>query len=440
MKSTSTPWHFQRLIIYILAAILPPVMIGILSALLTLSKVMIHRDPPPVAEPLSFAAPTPGTDKKTALVLISNTGVQATELLTSVKYLTESGLFNVYVVAPEKELSPTTSEVSVFPHMTLEEAPRADVVLIPSLLDADHAKIFAWLKERESQLSRILALGEGVGVLAGAGFLEGQTAAAHFVSADDLRSRYPGIRFETEYQWIRTGKFLTSPGLLATPATIVQLVRELGAKPESLEQEKLGPSRYEEYSIGVEGYLQLFFEAAYDWSSTLIGVELHHEIDEALLSALLEIFPRSFAARSFTFNENRSPIVSKNGVILVPTYGQTATERPDFWVLPADSRIEGEESIPVLKIDAAMAERPFSELLHLLAAESDPGLARVVGKLMLISEERLGVPIETLRPSFQFWLSALIKILFLSAAGIAIAALFDFRYFRRAASQTPQAS
>lgn len=110
----------------------------------------------------------------------------------------------------------------------LEALGTADLVIVPAcvmdgyepppaLLDA--------LRAAHARGARIASLCSGAFVLAAAGLLEGREVATHWMYADELRRRHPGIRVNDHALYIDDGAILTSAGTAAALDLCLHLVR-----------------------------------------------------------------------------------------------------------------------------------------------------------------------------------------------------------------------
>lgn len=110
----------------------------------------------------------------------------------------------------------------------LEALGTADLVIVPAcvmdgyepppaLLDA--------LRAAHARGARIASLCSGAFVLAAAGLLEGREVATHWMYADELRRRHPGVRVNDHALYIDDGSILTSAGTAAALDLCLHVVR-----------------------------------------------------------------------------------------------------------------------------------------------------------------------------------------------------------------------
>lgn len=93
-----------RVVAYLMAFILPPVLVGVVGVKAALSDR--YEGPPDAVNVAAGAYPAPPSHdpgKPTAVVLLGNRGSEVTDVLAPYEVLSESGAFNVYAAAPERK-------------------------------------------------------------------------------------------------------------------------------------------------------------------------------------------------------------------------------------------------------------------------------------------------------------------------------------------------
>lgn len=123
----------------------------------------------------------------------------------------------VLVIAPARSPIRTFEGVTVMPDFGLDDAPRLDVLVIPSAegnmsRDSKDAALLAKVRHRVEQASLVLTLCDGAFVLAATGALEGRTATTFPADRDAFANAFPKIRVARDVSWVRDGKFVTSAG------------------------------------------------------------------------------------------------------------------------------------------------------------------------------------------------------------------------------------
>jgi putative intracellular protease/amidase len=177
-------------VLYALAFVLPPIIIGGLSlrANLTASHAVPELPTDGIPEP-----PSHDPDKLTAVIVAGTTGAERIDLLAPYEVLATSAAFNVYTVGPDRQplplfpASPTNRGIHFVPHYSFQgyddtfDAPPDLLVIpwIPAADRADNADTIAWLRDRAGEGSTLLTICCGSWTAAQAGLLDAAIATTH---------------------------------------------------------------------------------------------------------------------------------------------------------------------------------------------------------------------------------------------------------------------
>lgn len=109
-----------------------------------------------------------------------------------------------------------------FPASGFAELAEVDTVVVPStsVLDGQpDPALSAALRAAHDAGARIAALCTGAFVLAGAGLLDGRTAATHWMHAQELARLHPHVNVRSDVLYVDDGQVLTSAGKTAALCT-----------------------------------------------------------------------------------------------------------------------------------------------------------------------------------------------------------------------------
>src|ERR687894_2498635 len=150
-----------RAVVYLLAFLVPPVLVSVVG--MRAVESTRYEGPPAAAMVQSGELPAPprhDPDKPTAVVLLSNQGAEVTDVLAPYEVLSESGAFNVYAAAPEKDAVTLSGGLDVLPQLSLTELDRRlggedpDVIVVPAMWgvgSAEHRSVAEWLREHAEE-------------------------------------------------------------------------------------------------------------------------------------------------------------------------------------------------------------------------------------------------------------------------------------------------
>ncbi|MBF6353169.1 helix-turn-helix domain-containing protein [Nocardia higoensis] len=124
--------------------------------------------------------------------------------------------YRVVVAGPQRQIAAGPLRITV--EAGLEEAERADLIIVPGLAEPDHPSspaVLDTLRAAVRRGSRVASICVGAFVLAEAGLLDGRVATTHWLATDELARRYPAARVDPDVLYTDNGQILTSAGAAA---------------------------------------------------------------------------------------------------------------------------------------------------------------------------------------------------------------------------------
>lgn len=117
----------------------------------------------------------------------------------------QAPIFDVKLVGASREAFPCASGIAVSPHVTFDDAPNADLVIVPGMTISAQERLgnseqpsVRWLAEQERAGTRVVAACTGALYLAEAGLLDGVEATTHWAYGDLFRRHYPAVRLRLD--------------------------------------------------------------------------------------------------------------------------------------------------------------------------------------------------------------------------------------------------
>lgn len=355
-RSTSTmrrfsafrvPSFVRRMVpalLLVLAFVVPPLLVGGVGGARAWLASQIEA-PPALNQPLPDR-PAHDPSKQTAVVVAGNAGTESSDLMGPYEALATSGRFNVYVVAPERTLSPLfPGDLALVPDYAFAEYDAAfggavDLLVVPYIPNAApngaDAAVLAWISDKANSGATILSICAGAHVVADAGVLGGQTATTHHLRLSAVERLHPEVQWVRGVRYVDSGQFISSAGVTSgVDATLYTLGRMFGREVA-------------EQTAQAMGYPYLRFLDGPTWTQrglspvplipnfyrldrTDIGLVLYDGVRELEVSSAIDTYPRSFAASVRTLAPERTVIRSRHGLNLVP--------RNDFSTAPALDRL-----------------------------------------------------------------------------------------------------
>jgi transcriptional regulator GlxA family with amidase domain len=136
--------------------------------------------------------------------------------------------YSFEVCGPAPGLVPTTTGYSLHVSRGLEALAEADTVVVPGYVPNDRpsAEVCEALQAAASGGARLMSVCTGAFALAGAGLLDGRSAATHWAAALELAETYPEVDVDPDVLFVDTGQILTSAGLAAGIDLCLHVVRQ----------------------------------------------------------------------------------------------------------------------------------------------------------------------------------------------------------------------
>jgi transcriptional regulator GlxA family with amidase domain len=406
----------------------------------------------------TVAAPTHDPGKPTAVIVLGTEGTNAADVLAPYEVLAETGAFNLYTVAPQRQPVPLTGNLDLVPDLTFgqldDRLPATpDVIVVPQLRDAGNLgpdSVVGWLQRQRAQGDPLLvSVCVGAQVLAEAGLLDDQPATSHWLGLIGLRRNYPAVRWTDGVRYVDDGDVITTAGVLSGVDGSLRVVeRMIGPKAAARAARAV---HWPDYSPGgpaairrlrpAPADLVAVLSAGYRWDRPRVGVLLSDGVGEIeLASAFRPYTELSYLARPLAVTADGRPIRSRHGLTFAPRAAlASAAPGLDRLVVPgadAARRAVAEElSLPERLTPVYLHQQPgfgFDGALGDIARTWDVATARWVAKTLQYptTNPRLAGPAWP-------WTLTLRPLLLAAAAIAAVLGLRLLRRRRRVPAQVP---
>ncbi len=164
-----------------------------------------------------------------AAILIFD-GVQIIDFTGPYEVLGQAGI-EPFTVGEKATPIRTTMGMTVTPSYTFENAPPAQLLIVPGGdVQTDNKKIIDWIQQRAKTADYVLSVCNGAFYLAKAGLLDGHEATTFYNLIDDLQATYPKVHVVTNKRYVDNGKVITSAGLSSGIDGTLYLVSKMYGK------------------------------------------------------------------------------------------------------------------------------------------------------------------------------------------------------------------
>ncbi|MFC5407665.1 DJ-1/PfpI family protein [Cohnella soli] len=275
-------------------------------------------------------------NKPTVAVLLANEVTEVFDFLVPYEMFAMTGAYNVYGVAPDRDIKSLTGGLDVVPHYSFDEmdaklGKSPDVIVIPfmpMLKEKKYAPVREWIRKHSGAETTLISICNGAENLADTGLLNGKSAATHWGDINRLIKKYPEIKWVKDQRYVPQDNIVTSAGLTSgIDATLYVISRQLGeAAAKKVADEMKYPSydyvanpQMEPFKVGVSD-ITYVLNNAYQWNKVKAGVLLYNGVDELDLSAAFDTYGASGTTTTLTVSSANEPIVTKHGLNLVARY------------------------------------------------------------------------------------------------------------------------
>jgi putative intracellular protease/amidase len=139
--------------------------------------------------------------------------------------------FRVVTVAESTKPLKTMGGITVTPDFTFENAPQADILVIPGGNTSAVGKAGReWIKKASRDAEITMSVCYGAFLLADAGLLDDLEATTHHWGVADLKAAAPKCKIVAGKRFIDSGKFITTAGVTAGIDGALHIVERLNGK------------------------------------------------------------------------------------------------------------------------------------------------------------------------------------------------------------------
>ncbi len=269
-------------------------------------------------------------------VLLANEVTEVFDFLVPYEMFAMTEAYNVYGVAPDREIKSLTGGLDVVPHYSFDEmdamlGKSPDIIVIPFmpiLNEKKYAPVREWIRKHSGAKTTLLSICNGAENLADTGLLNGKSAATHWGDINRLIKKYPEIQWVKDRRYVPQGNLVSSAGLTSGIDAVLYVVsQQLG---EAAAKKVAGEMNYPSYDYVTNPQMKPFVAGlsdityvlnnAFQWNKVKAGVLLYNGADELDLSAAFDTYAASGTTTTLTVSSANEPIVTKHGLNLVARY------------------------------------------------------------------------------------------------------------------------
>jgi transcriptional regulator GlxA family with amidase domain len=353
----------KRVFAYTLAIILIPVLAGVagMGARIVVAG-RTDTNPPAYTGELT-TPPRHDSAKRTAVIIAANSGTEGSDFLAPYEVIATSGAFNLYAVAPERRIThlfpggPLMRGVDFVPHYSFAEYDGAighdpDLIVIPFMPDQqapEYQTILNWIRAHAGPRTIVLSICAGAKNLADTGLLDGRSATTHHYTFSEIAQAHPNVHLVRGVRYVEDGNIISSAGVTAgVDASLFALQRMLGREVALDVARQIGypyaqflddptyepPVAALNDLVGTAPPLANLLLSSYQIGNSQLGVALYPGISELALASVVDTYPHQGTVMVNTVAPERSVVVSRHGLALIPRWSFADAPKLDRIILP----------------------------------------------------------------------------------------------------------
>ncbi len=142
-------------------------------------------------------------------------------------------LFNVITIAQEYKMFTCEEGLKMFPDYTFANAPKLEVLIVPSSYDMtsqiNNKELVEFIKDRNNYTNFTVSNCAGATLIGESGIADGRKIVTWVGGGVDLQKNYPNliVQDDSKISYVEDGKFLSSNGNLASYISSLELLEKL---------------------------------------------------------------------------------------------------------------------------------------------------------------------------------------------------------------------
>ncbi|HEX6606943.1 MAG TPA: DJ-1/PfpI family protein, partial [Chloroflexia bacterium] len=326
-----------RIGIYTLAFALPIVALAALGLYSTLQLT----GPAPAAPAAPAITPPRARSfdpaKPTVAIVLGSDRTESTDFLIPYELFSATGAYNVYAVAPARQMTTLAGGLEVMPDFSYAELEtllgRAPAIVMmpafPDVTSPQNQPVLAWIKQQAARGSFMFSICVGAEAFAATGLLDGRTATTHWGDIDRIEQAYPAVRWVRGVRYVDGGDYMTSAGITSGIDAVLHYIAQHNGDElaRAVAQQLHYPSyafvdapQVQQESAGAGLMLVGLSNIVFHPLHPAAGVLLYDGIGELEVAATYDTYAASYTTRLRSVAQTRQVITTRHGLQLVPRW------------------------------------------------------------------------------------------------------------------------
>jgi AraC family transcriptional activator FtrA len=326
---------FLRVVIYLSIFVLLVGGIGAVGFIRSQNDYWFGVRNEPVPSLQGVKIPEHDPNKPTVAVLLGNPTTEVFDFMVPYEMFAMTGAYNVYAVAPDKNVTSLTGGLDLVPHYSFEEMDQLlgkspDLIVIPFMPMVDQEKykpVREWIQKHAN--TNLLSICSGAENLADTGLLKGKSSTLHWQVFGRAKTQYPETNWIRDQRYVIADKnIVSSAGLTSGIDAVLYVISQQLGEPmaEKIAKEMNYPSYHFVKNPKVDPYYMdrseaiLYFNLAFQWNKKKTGVLLYNGMEDGALASIFDTYSASGTTKVYTISDAVQPIVTKHHLNLIARY------------------------------------------------------------------------------------------------------------------------
>jgi AraC family transcriptional regulator, transcriptional activator FtrA len=312
----------------------------------------VRHEPVPSLQGVNIPQYDP--NKPTVAVVLADSSIPTEDFDFLIPYelLSMTDAYNVYAVAPDKNVKSLSGGLDVIPHYSYKELDillnkSPDIIVVPYMPGVDEQKYQPtreWIQQHSSsKTTTFFSICGGSQNLADAGLLKGKSATSHWQFLPILMKQYPDTHWKEDVRYVHEGNTLTSAGQSAGIDAVLRLISQKLGEPVAakISKEISYPSYHFVQNPKVDHpfYVDIKFATywlnlGFHWNKKHMGVLLYKDMDEIALSSIFDSYGDTGTTQVLTVSSSDAPINTKHHLNILARHQISNAPKLDKMVIP----------------------------------------------------------------------------------------------------------
>ncbi|CAN7764983.1 DJ-1/PfpI family protein [Paenibacillus sp. LjRoot153] len=312
----------------------------------------VRHEPVPSLQGVNIPEHNP--NKPTVAIVLADSIIPTEDFDFLIPYtlLSMTDAYNVYAVAPDKNVKSLSGGLDVIPHYSYKELDTLlnkspDIIVVPYMPIADEQKYQPtreWIQQHSSsKTTTFFSICGGSQNLADAGLLKGKSATSHWQFVPILMKQYPDTLWKEDMRYVQEGNTLTSAGQSAGIDAVLHLISQKLGEPVAAKISKeisypsyqfvQNPKVDHPFYVDIK-FATYWLNLGFHWNKKQMGVLLYKGMEELALSSLFDSYGDTGTTQVSTVSSSDAPISTKHHLNILARHQISNAPKLDKMIIP----------------------------------------------------------------------------------------------------------